>query len=64
MDLLSLTGTGKGSLSNHLEKLETSGYIRTKTKMTFGGPRVVIEITPKGMDAYNSLVGALSCLPR
>jgi DNA-binding MarR family transcriptional regulator len=61
-DLLNLTGTGKGSLSNHLEKLEASGYIRTKRTMTFGGPRIVAEISPKGMEAYSNLVKALDNL--
>jgi DNA-binding MarR family transcriptional regulator len=61
-DLLSLTGTGKGSLSNHLEKLEASGYVNMKTTMTFGGPRVVIEITEAGMAVYNNLVETLAKL--
>jgi len=62
IDLLNLTGTGKGSLSNHLEKLEASGYIRTSRTMTFGGPRIVAEISPKGMEAYVSLVEAVGRL--
>ena len=33
--LLTLTGVGKGSLSNHLEKLESSGFITISTKETF-----------------------------
>ncbi|MGI0079392.1 MAG: transcriptional regulator [Nitrososphaerales archaeon] len=64
MDLLNLTGMGKGSLSNHLEKLEASGYIRTKSTMTFSGARIVAEITQKGIEAYNSLFKALSKLGR
>jgi DNA-binding MarR family transcriptional regulator len=62
MDLLNLTGTGKGSLSNHLEKLEASGYIRTKSVMTFGGPRIVAEITEKGLESYKDLLGSLKKL--
>jgi DNA-binding MarR family transcriptional regulator len=58
--LLSLTRTGKGSLSNHLEKLEASGYITTKTSKTFGGYRTTVEITEKGLAAYNELLHALS----
>jgi DNA-binding MarR family transcriptional regulator len=61
-DLLNLTGTGKGSLSNHLEKLEVSGYIRTKSMMTFGGPRIVAEITEKGLESYKELLGSLKKL--
>lgn len=62
IDLLNLTGTGKGSLSNHLEKLEASGYIRTKSMKTFGGPRIVAEITEKGLESYNDLLESLKKL--
>jgi DNA-binding MarR family transcriptional regulator len=61
-DLINLTGTGKGSLSNHLEKLEASGYIITKSIMTFSGPRIVAEITEKGLQSYNELLGLLKKL--
>ncbi len=60
MNLLTLTGIGKGSLSFHLEKLESSNYITIRTKATFSGDRTMIEITEKGKDAYNSLVQTLS----
>ena len=62
VDLLNLTGMGKGSLSNHLEKLEVSGYIRTKNVMTFSGSRIVAEITEKGMQSYNELLTLLKQL--
>lgn len=62
--LLSLTGTGKGSLSNHLEKLEGSGYVSTKTTKTFGGYRTTVEITEKGLEANDNLLRALSGLRR
>jgi DNA-binding MarR family transcriptional regulator len=58
--LLSLTGSGKGSLSNHLDKLEASGYVTTKTIKTFGGFRTTVEITDVGLVAYNDLLHALS----
>jgi DNA-binding MarR family transcriptional regulator len=61
-DLLNLTGTGKGSLSNHLEKLEAAGYVKTRKTMIFGGHRIVIEITPKGIEAYDSYVTTVSRL--
>ena len=61
-ELLSLTGTGKGSLSNHLEKLESSGYIRTRTMMTFGGSRIIAEITEKGLQSFNDLLTSLKKL--
>lgn len=62
IDLLNLTGTGKGSLSNHLEKLEEGQYVKSSSKMTFGGPRVIVEITQKGIDAYENLVKTLGKL--
>jgi DNA-binding MarR family transcriptional regulator len=58
--LLGLTGMGKGSLSNHLEKLESSGYVTTKTAKTFGGYRTTVEITDKGLEAYNDLLHTLT----
>lgn len=58
--LLSLTRAGKGSLSNHLEKLEASGYISSKTSKTFGGYRTTVVITEKGLLAYNELLRTLS----
>ena len=62
--LLSLTRTGKGSLSNHLEKLQASGYVTTKTSKTFGGLRTNVEITEKGLEAYDNLLKALSSFKR
>lgn len=64
VDLLNLTGLGKGSLSNHLEKLESSGYVITKTAMSFSGPRVVVEITQKGLEAYSALMRLLKELAK
>jgi DNA-binding MarR family transcriptional regulator len=61
-DLLTLTGTGKGSLSNHLEKLEASGYVKIKNMMTFSGSRTVVEVTQKGLESYDSLLSALKKL--
>lgn len=63
-DLLSLTGSGKGSLSNHLEKLEASGYVTTRSVMTFGGPRVEVRLTEKGKAVYKNLVKTLGKLGR
>ena len=55
-DLLSLTGLGKGSLSNHIEKLEESGLVQAKLVRTFRGYRMVVSITPKGLEAYRELM--------
>lgn len=62
MDLLTITGTGKGSLSNHIEKLESSGFIIIKTKATFSRDRCIIELTEKGLGAYKELVKTMSAL--
>ena len=62
MDLLAITGTGKGSLSNHLEKLEASGFIMIRRKATFSRNRCVIEITEKGLSVYKTLVETMSSL--
>ena len=56
VDLMLLTGMGKGSLSNHLDKLEDAGYVQKKSIMTIRGPRIVVEITEKGLAIYGSFV--------
>ena len=58
--ILSLTGTEKGSISNHLKKLEASGYVTAKTSKTFGGYRTTVEITQKGFQTCIELLTALS----
>jgi hypothetical protein len=40
--------------------LESSGYITVRTKATFSGDRSIIEITEKGLVAYNTLVKIMS----
>ncbi len=62
MDLMTLTGVGKGSLSNHLEKLGSSGFITIRTRATFSRDRCIIEITEKGLEAYKTLVKTMSSL--
>ena len=64
VNLQNLIGIGKGSLSNHLDKMGSDGYIVTRTKATFSGDRTVVEITDKGMKAYNSMLEALSAFKR
>jgi len=53
-DLLTITSLGKGSLSNHLDKLQKNGLIKIKTVFKQNGPRVSIEITENGLDAYRN----------
>jgi DNA-binding MarR family transcriptional regulator len=62
IDLLRLTGMGKGSLSNHLEKLEAAEYVKTKRVMVWGGHRVMVEITPKGLGVYENYVNTMRLL--
>lgn len=47
-------GAGKGSLSNHIEKLEKSGLVTVLTVPTIFGPRVVVEITENGIEFYKN----------
>ncbi|MEM0118169.1 MAG: transcriptional regulator [Conexivisphaerales archaeon] len=58
-DLIGLTGLGKGSLSNHIDKLEASGFIQSRLVRTFRGQRMVISITPRGLEAYRSFMELL-----
>jgi DNA-binding MarR family transcriptional regulator len=62
VDLLNLTGVGKGSLSNHLQKLESKGLIRVRRIPTFGGLRVRVEITQEGLAVYRNYLELLSKL--
>ena len=63
-DLLELTGTSKGSLSHHLEQLETAGLVLTRMVFTLAGPRVAAEITRSGRSVYADLCRLLAELPR
>lgn len=49
VELRALVGLGKGSLENHLEKLEAAGYITIRNVQAWGGTRQVVEITDKGL---------------
>jgi DNA-binding PadR family transcriptional regulator len=65
VELRTLTGLGKGSLENHLNKLESYGYVvvsNTKSIGARGNPRQIVEITDKGIDACRSLVKSISSL--
>jgi len=65
VQLRTLTGLGKGSLENHLNKLESSGYVRLTYEKSLGArgvPRQMVEITEKGIDACRALVKSMSSL--
>ena len=63
--LRTLTGLGKGSLGNHLNKLESFGYVKlinTKSIGVRGSPMQTAEITENGLDACRALVKSISSL--
>lgn len=58
-DLLQLTSLGKGSLSNHIDKLREDGLVSTRTVFSFSGPRLVVEITESGMEVYRDYLSLM-----
>ncbi len=65
VQLMTLTGLGKGSLENHLNKLEGFGYVRLSYAKSMGArgvPRQTVEITEKGLYACHALVKSMSSL--
>jgi DNA-binding MarR family transcriptional regulator len=62
VELRALTGTGKGSLENHLEKLEVAGYVRMRNVKSFGGLRQTVEITEKGLQSCRTLLRRIQSL--
>ena len=65
VELRTLTGLGKGSLENHLNKLESFGYVKISNEKSIGArgsPRRMVEITEKGLDACRALVKSISSL--
>ena len=65
VELRTLTGLGKGSLENHLNKLESFGYVKMSNAKSLGArgsPRRMVEITKNGLDACRALVKSISSL--
>lgn len=65
VQLRTLTGLGKGSLENHLGRLESFGYVRLSYAKSMGArgvPRQTVEITEKGLDACRAIVKSVSSL--
>ena len=56
VELRSFVGLGKGSLENHLVKMEASGLIRVRSIKSWGGVHQVVEITKKGLEDCRSLL--------
>ena len=61
-ELRSLVGLGKGSLENHLAKMEASGLIRVRSVRSCGGIHQVVEITEKGLEECRSLLKKIHSL--
>ncbi|MCI2412802.1 MAG: hypothetical protein B2I18_07770 [Cuniculiplasma sp. C_DKE] len=53
-ELMAVTSCGKGSLSNHLDKLQESGLVSVKTVLKRKGPSISVTITDKGKEAYST----------
>lgn len=62
VELRSFVGLGKGSLENHLTKMEASGLIRVRFVNSWGGEHQVIEITEKGLEECRSLLKKIHSL--
>jgi DNA-binding PadR family transcriptional regulator len=65
VELRTLTGLGKGSLENHLNKLESFGYVKISNAKSIGArgtPRQMVDITEKGLEACRALVKSISNL--
>jgi DNA-binding MarR family transcriptional regulator len=60
--LRALTGLQRGSLQNHLEKLEAAGYVKTKNVKSFDGWRQTVEITQEGLDRCRELLRTINTL--
>jgi DNA-binding MarR family transcriptional regulator len=48
-----------GNLSTHLSKLAQAEYIVMKKSFEGKRPQTIIEITPKGRDAFHTYIGTL-----
>jgi len=65
VELRTLTGLGKGSLENHLNKLESFGYVTITNEKSMGArgvPRQMVGISDKGLVACRALVKSISSL--
>jgi len=56
VDLREFTKLGKGSLENHLSKLEEAGLVTTRKVKFFGGRRQTVEITKAGLESCRTLL--------
>ena len=61
-ELRSFAELGKGSLENHLAKMESSGLITIRSVKSWGGTHQVVEITQKGLEECRSLLKKIHSL--
>ena len=59
VELRALLGLGKGSLENHLAKLEAAGYVRTRNAPSFRGLRLTVEITQAGLESCRAMLQSI-----
>jgi len=65
VQLRALTGLGKGSLENHLDKLESFGWVKISYAKSMGArgvPRQTVEITEKGLEGCRELLRSIKSL--
>jgi DNA-binding transcriptional ArsR family regulator len=58
--LLENIETTKGNLSFQLSKLKEAGYVNIEKSFRKNYPLTTINITPKGMDAYERYIESIS----
>ena len=61
-ELRAITGLGKGSLENHLEKLESAGLVKKRNVKSFSGWRQTVEITVEGLERCQELLQSIKAL--
>ncbi len=59
-ELSKLTGLSKGSLGNHLIKLQVSNYITVKEYSFFSSKRISVKITQEGKEAVKRYIKAIN----
>jgi DNA-binding MarR family transcriptional regulator len=59
-ELARTTGLSWGSLSTHLKRLESKGYVERRKRITSKGVRTVVKITERGYEKYREEVKKLN----
>ena len=59
-ELSRLTGLAKGSLGNHLAKLNSAGYVTIVEHSFFSSKRITIKITEKGLETVRKYLSAIN----